>query len=334
MRHLAQSVTSLAESEGFSGVVQVDGLGDEDFSTAFGLAHRGFGIPNTTDSQFAVASGVKGFTALTVASLIEEGRLDPSTTVRSLLGDDLPLIADDVTVAHLLAHRSGIGDYLDEEDESLQSDDYVLGQPVHRFTTTEAYLDEIDGHPTKFPADERFSYCNSGYVVLALLAERAASTPFHALVEERVTGPAGLSATGFLRSDEPSGRMAVGYLFPSGLRTNVLHLPVLGTGDGGIYTTASDMRTFWEALFGGRIVGRPMVEEMTRPRSTPVPSARYGWGFWLDAEGDGVSLVGADAGVSFTSRHHPGDGVTWSVLSNTSDGAWPLIRHLGQALGG
>ena len=50
-----------------------------------------------------------------MVSLIEDGTLELSTTARSLLGGDLPLIRDDVTVEHLLAHRSGIGDYLDEE---------------------------------------------------------------------------------------------------------------------------------------------------------------------------------------------------------------------------
>ena len=48
-------------------------------------------------------------------SLVEEGRLGLDTTARSVLGDDLPLIDDTVTIEHLLAHRSGIGDYLDED---------------------------------------------------------------------------------------------------------------------------------------------------------------------------------------------------------------------------
>ena len=47
--------------------------------------------------------------------LVEEGRLTLTTTARSVLGDDLPLIDDAVTVGHLLAHRSGIGDYYDED---------------------------------------------------------------------------------------------------------------------------------------------------------------------------------------------------------------------------
>ena len=78
-------------------------------------------------------------TALAVVSLIEEGRLELAATARSVLGRDLPLIDDEVTVEQLLAHRSGIGDYLDEEDEDLDFADYLLPVPVHELATTEQY---------------------------------------------------------------------------------------------------------------------------------------------------------------------------------------------------
>ena len=62
-----------------------------------------------------MASVGKGLTALAIATLVEDGTLQWSTTARSVLGDDLPLIDDAVTVEQLMAHRSGIGDYLDED---------------------------------------------------------------------------------------------------------------------------------------------------------------------------------------------------------------------------
>lgn len=111
MNRLQREIDSIAAAIGFSGVVRVD-LGDAvELSKAYGLAHRGHEVPNTVDTQFAIASGTKGLTAVAVVSLIEDGRLDLSTTARSVLGEDLPLVRDDVTVEHLLSHRSGIGDY-------------------------------------------------------------------------------------------------------------------------------------------------------------------------------------------------------------------------------
>ncbi|CAN5419933.1 hypothetical protein BH23ACT3_BH23ACT3_18360 [soil metagenome] len=90
----------------------------------------------------------------------------------------------------------------------------------------------LGGFPAKFAAGERFSYCNGGYLVLALVAERAAGTSFHELVHRQVCELAGMTLTEFLRSDELPGDAALGYLDNDGLRTNVLHLPVRGSGDG------------------------------------------------------------------------------------------------------
>ena len=100
-------------------------------------------------------------------------------------------------------------------------------------------------------------------------------------------------------------------------------------GDGGIYSTAADLNAFWTSLFAGRIVSPERVADMLRPRSDwPEEGRRYGLGFHLDATGDGVWLEGYDAGVSFASRHQPSAALTSTVISNWSNGAWPIIRLL------
>jgi CubicO group peptidase (beta-lactamase class C family) len=332
MQALEDAVDALAHRIRFSGVVRVDRSGGIELVKPYGLADRGHRIGNTIDTQFAIASGTKGLTALAVVSLIEDGSLDLATSARSLLGGDLPLIRDDVTIEHLLSHRSGIGDYLDEAEREVT--DYVMPLPVHELATTEEYLAVLDGHGTAFPPDERFAYCNGGYVVLALIAERASGVPFHELVRRRVCGPAGMGDTEFLGSDELPGRAAIGYLAVDGSRTNVFHLPVRGSGDGGIYSTAADISSLWSAFFAGRIVSRAWVAEMVRPRSVePRDQSRYGLGFWLHASTDVVMLEGSDAGVSFRSVHDPASTTTHTVISNSSDGAWPISDLLIERLG-
>ncbi len=328
MSDLARELDTVAAESSFSGVIRVDRGNEVLVEKAYGLAHRAYEIPNQVDTRFAIASGVKGMTALAVVSLVEEGMLELTTTARSLLGSDLPLIGDGVTVEHLLAHRSGIGDYLDE-DSGGEITDFVMPVPVHELLTTEQYLVILDGHQPKFAPGKDFAYCNGGYVVLALIAERASGVPFHDLVAQRVCEPARMSDTAFLRSDDLPGRTALGHLFADGLRTNVLHLPVRGSGDGGIYTTAADVRTLWTAFFGGKIVAANWVLEMTRPRSEASDhKRRYGLGFWLHASTDSVILEGYDAGVSFRSLHDPRSDVTATVISNWSDGAWEIARLL------
>ncbi len=329
---LEDRVDEIVADAGFSGVVRVDVDGEVVAERAYGFAHRGLGVANRTDTQFAIASGSKTFTALVVMGLVERGEIELTTTARSVLGDDLPLIDDRVTVEHLLSHRSGIGDYLDE-DVHDDTNDYVLTVPCHELVTTEDFLAVLGGYPTKFEPGERLEYCNGGYVVLALIAERASGVDYHQLVDERVCVPAAMVDTAFLRSDELPGRAALGYLDDAGNRTNVLHLPVRGTGDGGAYTTAADIHAFWDALFAGRIVAASTVDSMTHPSSDGhTDGLRHGLGFWLYETLDAVSMHGFDAGMGFVSTHDRANRFTYTVLGNQSRGTWPVSQRLDELL--
>jgi len=326
MTDLEGDVRRVADSTGFSGAVRVYREGVVEVDTALGMADRAHGIAATTTTRFGTASATKGFTALAVMRLVEDSVLALSTPVRDLLGDDLALIDDRVTVEHLLGHRSGIGDYLDE-DLIEDAGDYVMTRPVHELTEVSAFLPMLDGHEQRFEPGTEFFYNNSGYMVLALVAERASGRSYHELIDELVVRPAGLTGTAFLRSDELPGDAALGYLYESGLRSNVFHLPVRGNGDGGIYTTLDDVDAFWDALFSGRIVAAETAVEMIRPRSDDDSGTRrYGLGFWLHGSNDTVLLEGADAGVSFRAAHRPSTGAAFTVVSNWSDGAWPIAR--------
>ena len=330
MSVLARDLGRIAAETGFSGVVRVDGGDGIEVVRAYGFADRAHAIPNEPDTQFGIASGTKGLTALVVMRLVEDGALSLSTPARSLLGVDLPLVDERVTVEHLLAHRSGIGDYLDEELE-LDFTDYLLPVPAQHLATTEAYLEVLDGRPQKFPPGERFAYCNSGYVLLALIAERVSDRPFPDLVRDLVCTPAGMGDTAFLRSDELAGRAAVGYVEVQGTwRTNAFHLPIVGSGDGGIYTTAADVAMFWRALFAGSIVREETLAEMLRERSAPGADRGYGLGFWLPAGGHAVRLHGGDTGVAFVTVHDQERHLTWTLLSNTGEGAEAIAGRLEQ----
>ena len=333
MSSLAAVVDGVAESTRFSGVVRVDVAGETVLERGYGLADRAYGVAMTPATRIGVASGAKPLTALTVLRLVEDGELSLDTRARDLLGGDLPLVDDAVTVEHLLSHRSGIGDYLDE-DEHDDATAYVLPVPVHLLDSAESYLAVLDGHPQVFAPGTAFAYCNGGYCVLALLAERVSGVRFQELVGRLVIEPAGLGATAYLRSDQLPGDAARGYLDGDGLRTNVLHLPVVGGGDGGVYTTAGDVHALFAALDGGRPVSPETREDMFRPREHLERGDRldgYGLGFWR--WGEAVVLEGYDAGASFRALHLPGR-ATWSVLSNTTEGAWDMASTLDDAIVG
>lgn len=276
---------------------------------AVGLADRVHSVPNTPATRFGIASGSKTFTAAAVLSLVADGTLTLDTPARAVLGSDLPLIADDVTIDHLLTHRSGIGDYLDEDEDEFAP----LALPVQELDSTPAFLPLLDGFPTKFPAGERFSYCNGGFVVLALLAERTSAVPFAELVRQRVFDPADMAESGYPRSDALPPNTATGYKDDG--RSNVFDLPVVASGDGGAYTSALDVHRFWLALASGAIVPTGLWEAMREPVTPDADDGRgYGRGLWLD--GRWISLSGSDHGATALSLHDLATGLTVTALAN------------------
>src|SRR5690606_13815033 len=137
------------------------------------------------------------------------------------------------------------------------------------------------------------------------------------LVRRVVLEPAGLERTGFLPLNDLPADAASGYGHDEGDLVNTLHLPVLGNGDGGAFTTAADLHRFWLALLDGRIVSPGTVETMTRPRhDVPEEGLRHGLGLWLHGTASALVLEGYDAGASFRSTHIPESRTTVSVLGN------------------
>ena len=225
--------------------------------------------------------------------LIEDQALELTTTARSVLGTDLPLIDAAVTVEQLLAHRSGIGDYLDE-DLIADIEEWPFSVRAQDIARTADCLPLLDDQPQKFPPDRNFSYCNGGSVVLALICERVTGTEFAELVQAHVTSRANLASTASLDVGRVPPDAAVGYLADG--RPNIDNLPRVGSGDGG--------------------------------STEPTTGKRYGLGFGLDPTDTRVSLEGCDAGVSFRSIHDQRRDLTTTVVSNSTDGAWSVLRAL------
>lgn len=92
-------------------------------------------------------------------------------------------------------------------------------------------------------------------------------------------------------------------------------------------------RTFWTAFFAGDILPPDRVADAVRARSdVPGQSMRYWLGFWLHPTRPIAILEGCDAGVSIRSVHDPASDTTHTVIANTTEGAWPLARHLDERL--
>jgi CubicO group peptidase (beta-lactamase class C family) len=318
-----------AQDDDFSGVVRVQHRGEVIVEFACGHSDRANERVNNLHTRFAVASGTKVLTALTIMSLVESGELALDTTVRSVVPDDLSNVDEAVAIEHLLTHRSGVGDYLDESAGG-DIDDHILGQlSAHTLEMARDYLPLLSAPKQRTPPGEQFAYNNSGFVLLSLVIETVTGS-YHQAVRDRVFAPAAMPDAAFCRSDDLPGNTALGYMANG--RSNVFHLPVIGMGDGGVFLTLDDTTAFWDALFAGSIVSLDAVEAMTAEVSVHDNTRSYGRGFWLGPGADQVWIEGMDPGVSFQSGVFRQADVRYSVLSNTSSGVWPLVRAIRDAV--
>ena len=183
-----------------------------------------------------------------------------------------------------------------------------------------------DGFPQVFEPGTGFAYCNGGYVVLALLAERGRARP----VPRPGPAPRHRSRRPLPDGVPPLGRAArrrgARLPPPRGPRGAAADQrpPPAGLGGRRRRHLHHGRRRADAVARAGRRQGRAPADlaEMRRVRSTAGDRA-YGLGVWL--EGDSVYLTGSDTGASFLSQHLPGR-FTWSVLGNATDGAWPVSR--------
>ncbi len=312
-------------------------VGIVDVRTAVGSTTSTFGdlgdatnTPISETTRFATASAAKGITALVIASLVSDGSLSLDTRVRPILGDALPHLHPEVTIRHLMGHRSGVGDYFpeDEEDDPEVVD---LGVPQTTLDSVDAHLALVAKIPTTADPGGEFVYNNSGFVVLGAIAERVAGAALHDLAHGRVFEPAGMTRSSIPRMSTLGTDVAIGRLADG--RPHTEFVPERGGGDGGLVTTVADLDRLWRALRSGVVVPTELVDELWTDQRPGEASIGYGLGFWVHRGRDVVRLEGMDAGISMVSCHDLDTATTMSIISTTTSGAWPVVRVLDDALG-
>ncbi|HEX7877877.1 MAG TPA: serine hydrolase domain-containing protein [Candidatus Eisenbacteria bacterium] len=320
----------------FSGVIEIREGDVVRFARAWGHAERERGIPITLDTRFGIASGTKFLTALAIGHLIAEGRIELDTRLSEVLALDLPDYPPDITIRHLLTHTSGIPDYYDE-DKVESFDTFALPIPFDRLLGPRDYLPFFPREPMKFAPGSAFSYSNGGYILLGVIVEELSGMGYQTYVARTILEPLGMSRSGFFAMDQLPEGTAIGYVAQpeGGWRTNFGILPIIGASDGGMFLTPGDLNRLWTAFWSGAILPASLVEIYATPHvRAAADSARwYGHGLWMRERAPGEWehwLEGCDAGVSFQSIALRSTHQRITVMSNTTDGAWPILRAMGR----
>lgn len=329
-QEITEAIQNKAEEISFSGVISFK-FENISYQRAYGFRDRANEFPNTLETCFASASCTKGFTALAIAKLIENGDFEFDTTARSILCDRVNNLHSEITIGQLLSHTSGIGDYMDEDDIT-DINEVVLSIPAQQLLSPFDYVPLIEEKTQKFSPGKKSSYSNSGYIILSMIVELISATPYQDFVEENVFKKAGMNSSAFYRSDALPQNTALGYISKTDpLRTNIFNLPIRGGGDGGAYTTVADMDVFWNALKSFTILPEELTNKMTTVKSV-VEKSDYGYGFWIGNKRNLIELIGCDAGVSFYSATNRSGNDGFTLISNTSSGVWPIAKLIKQFL--
>jgi len=334
----------LNEKEGdFSGVLSVTGTDGVIYQQSYGYRNKVEKLPNQVDTAFAIASGTKLFTGLAVCKLIDEGKLSLDDKLSDVLPYDLGRIDKEVTIFHLLTHTSGIGDYIDEDHEDIDQllVDLYAKYPCYLWENLDYYLQMTTPLPPKFKPSERFSYSNSGFVLLGLVVEAVSGITYQKFVEDTIITPCNLTRTGFYRMDALPANTALGYIWDEDAnewRTNIFSVPILGGSDGGIFSCATDWDKLWQAIFANKILSPEMTNLFLQSHADVEDdsSETYGLGVYqyVDGERQVYFAIGFDTGVGFLSCYFPKTQTVATAMRNFSDGDnYDLMGELIKVLG-
>jgi CubicO group peptidase (beta-lactamase class C family) len=337
---LTEALNTSIEEHAFSGVISIRQKDTVLYERAAGYADRSNKIENTLETRFGIASGTKFFTALAIGKLIEAQKLSFSTKLKDCVALNFASFSQEITIRHLLTHMSGIPDYYDEE-KITDFDTFTLSTPWYALKGPRDYLDLFPDEAMKFVPGERFSYSNGGYILLGVVIEELTGLKYQDFVEQAIFKPIGMNQSGYFALNKLPEKTALGYVEEAeGWRTNIFNLPIVGASDGGAFTTVQDITTLWEAFWTYEILPKELVEIYARPyvkAETKREHTYYGHGLWIceDAGRNREAYItGCDAGVSFKSSVNRDKELQVIVISNTTVGAWPVLRDIDSVLKG
>lgn len=267
---LEAAIAGLPSTDATAALVRVGGK-EGTWHGSSGVHDLRTGRPADPAARFRAGSVTKVFTAAVALQLAAEKRLDLDRSARSYLPELIPAAYAGVTVRQLLDHTHGIPapDFPGTTVEEWYANRFRVHDPRDMVRSAVSKKPE-------FAPGGRQHYLNIGYTVAGLLIERVTHDSYERQVARRVLGPLGLRDT-YLPGSNPhiTGPHNHGYqtMRLDDGTTGLRDVTVWGTTDGwaagDIVSTTADLETFTRALFRGRIVRGPLLEEMfTLPEVT------------------------------------------------------------------
>src|SRR5215207_3831472 len=325
-RELQPWLDERGRSGAFSGTVLVAKDGVPIYTTAIGMADRARKTPNTVDTRFNLGSMNKMWTAIAIAQLVEQGKIDLDATVGQYV-PDLPnqSIRETVKIRHLLSHASGMGTYF--RNGFLRDKKYV--------TAMTDYVPFYADVPLSFTPGARMQYSNAGFALLGLIVERVSGQSFYDYMKRNIIDRAGMKRAEYVDVRSHPADVAVGYAKPQEgdgeASPNWDSIEQHSSPAGGAFASAPDLIAFSRALWSGKLVSQALVRQFTTGQVAMGPQMQYAFGFGVGNTG-GWRHVGHNGGIPGANAEFtlfPVKGIDVVVLANiVGPAATDVIRRI------
>ncbi len=277
-------------------------------SRGYGFANVELRAPATDSTVYQSGSLGKQFTAALILQLADSGRLGLDDPIRRYLSEGPPRW-DSVTVRHLLTHTSGIPDYTDSAVD------------LHRDYTEDQLVRVAADLPPLFAQGDRWSYSNTGYVLLGVLIHRVTGVFYGDLLRERIFTPLGMRSARIISESDIVPNRAAGYrLAGDTLRNQDWVSPSLNTtADGSLYLTVRDLARWASGLDAHRVLSRSDLAAAWAPvHLNGGGTYPYGFGWFLTGmrTRPRIGHTGAWQGFRTSIERFPESGLTVIVLTN------------------
>jgi len=274
----------------------------------YGLSNIELNVPVSPQTIFQSGSVGKQFTATGIMMLVEEGKVGLDDKIAKYF-PGAPDSWNKFTVRNLLTHTSGIKDYTDKNFD------------YRRDYTEEDLLKILETLPFDFAPEDKWSYSNSGYMLLGILIHKVTGKFYGDFLQERIFRPLGMTTTRIISEEDIVPNRSAGYRLVKGVIKNQEWVaPSLNTtADGALYFTVLDLAKWDAALYTEKLIKRSSLDQMWTPvklnDGKPYP---YGFG-WRVAELNGHKLIehgGSWQGFTTGISRYVGDKLTVVALCN------------------
>ena len=285
---MEQVVQFYVSNKQFMGSVLVARGNDILLNKGYGFANLEWDIPDSPSTKFRLGSITKQFTAASVLLLEERGKLGVNDPVKKYM-PDAPAAWDKITIFNLLTHTSGIPSF-------TSFPDYASLEPFP--ATPEQLVARFRDKPLDFQPGEKWSYSNSGYVLLGYLIERISGESYEHFVQENIFTPLGMKDSGYDSNSAIIPRRAAGYT-PSAngpINASFVHMSIPFSA-GALYSTTEDLLRWEQGLFGGKLLSPASLQKMTTPFKSD-----YAFGLHVQME-NGRKLIDHGGGIEGFNTH-------------------------------